>query len=73
MPRRSIAPLAAALLLAPSLALAHPGHHEDAGVLANLHHLATQPDHLLAAGALVVVALLGGGVRLARARARARR
>jgi len=63
----------AAVLLTPSFALAHPGHHEQAGLLENLHHLLTEPDHLLAAGALLLIGLAGGGLRLVRARARARR
>lgn len=71
MPCRSLVP-AAAVLLAPSWALAHPGRHEAGGGLANLQHLATQSDHLLAAGALLLL-LAAGGVRLAQARVRARR
>ncbi|CAN7526388.1 HupE/UreJ family protein [Phenylobacterium sp. LjRoot219] len=73
MPRSTLVLATAALLLSPAVALAHPGHHEDAGLLDNLRHLATQPDHLLAAGALLLIALAGGGVRLVRARVRARR
>ena len=72
MPRKPLL-LAAAVLLVPSLALAHPGAHEHAGSLANLQHLAVQPDHLLALGALLLAGLTGGGLRLARVRARARR
>lgn len=74
MPRRSLATATAALLLAPTLALAHPGHHEDFTLLEDLRHLVTEPDHLLAAGALLMVLLAGGARRvLARARVRARR
>lgn len=49
-----VAPLVA--LLAPSVALAHPGDHAHAG----WWHLVTEPDHLamLAAGAVVAVLVL---------------
>jgi len=72
MSRRFLIAATAAPLLAPSLALAHPGQHADASPLEALRHLVNQPDHLLALGALVLIALAGGGVRLAVARSAAR-
>ena len=65
--------LAAAAFPLPSVAVAHPGAHEHAATLENLRHLLTQPDHLLAASALLLCLLTCGGLRLARVRVRVRR
>ena len=58
--------LAAAALLLPATAFAHPGHAEPAGFLAGLLHPVGGPDHLLAMVAVGLWAgLLGGAARLA--------
>jgi hypothetical protein len=47
-----------ALLATP--ALAHEGHHETLMPAEQVRHLLTQPDHVLAAAGLVVLAVTGG-------------
>ncbi|ODT89780.1 hypothetical protein [Phenylobacterium sp. SCN 70-31] len=49
-----------ALAAAPGLAFAHPGHHEELTLAQQAWHLVSQPDHLLAFGALVAVIAAGG-------------
>ncbi len=39
--------LAILFAILPGVALAHPGGHAQNGVLTNLAHLLTEPDHLL--------------------------
>ena len=51
--------LGAALALLATPAMAHPGHHETLSFAAQARHLLTQPDHMLAAAALVVLAVAG--------------
>ena len=53
-------PLALILLLAPHVALAHPGH-DGAGFAAGLSHPLFGPDHLLAMVAVGLWAALTGG------------
>ena len=48
--------LFAAVLLAPTAALAHPGDHTAMTVAQVAHHIATSPDHMLE----VVFAILMG-------------
>jgi hydrogenase/urease accessory protein HupE len=60
--------LFAAVLLAPTAALAHPGDHTAMTVAQVAHHIATSPDHMLE----VVFAILmgvGEGWRIRRRRA----
>ena len=52
--------LATFATLAAAPALAHEGHHETLSFVEQVRHLLTQPDHLLAAAALVVLAVSGG-------------
>lgn len=54
-------PLALMILLAPSLALAHPGHDDVSGLVAGLAHPVFGPDHLLAMVAVGLWAALTGG------------
>ena len=51
--------LGAATALLASPALAHPGHHEALSFAAQARHLLTEPDHVVAAAALVVLAIVG--------------
>ena len=44
------------LALLPSVALAHPGDHGPAGVVANLRHVLTEADHLALLAVMVAVA-----------------
>ncbi|MBL8771252.1 MAG: hypothetical protein JNK30_07695 [Phenylobacterium sp.] len=46
--------------LAGTPALAHDGHHETLAAAEQARHLLTQPDHVLALAALVVLAATGG-------------
>lgn len=55
--RKSLWGAALALLATP--ALAHPGHHETLSFAAQARHLLTEPDHMLAAVALVVLVVVG--------------
>jgi hydrogenase/urease accessory protein HupE len=61
--------VAALFALAPAVALAHEGHHEQMGLAQSVQHLLTQPDHQLALAGLVV-ALVAGGWTWRRARVR---
>lgn len=45
--------------LAATPALAHEGHHETLTFLEQVQHLVTEPDHILAATVLVVLAAVG--------------
>ena len=51
--------LALAFALAPSAALAHPGHHEHLSVAQAARHLLTQPDHQIAFAGLIVTIVAG--------------
>lgn len=55
------AALAAALVALPSLALAHPGHGDEAHFLSGLTHPLLGVDHLLAMVAVGLWAALAGG------------
>ena len=46
--------------LMPAAALAHEGHHEQFTPALQVRHMLTQPDHVLALAALVVLAVAGG-------------
>ena len=66
--------LAALATVHATPALAHEGHHETLTLVEQARHLLTQPDHLLAAAALVVLAVAGGWTwRRERVHARVRR
>jgi hydrogenase/urease accessory protein HupE len=52
--------LAGLAALAATPAFAHEGHHETLTFVEQVRHLLTQPDHVLAAAALVVLAVTGG-------------
>lgn len=54
-------PLVAALVVIPSLALAHPGHGDEARFLSGLTHPLLGVDHLLAMVAVGLWAALAGG------------
>jgi len=45
---------------AATSAVAHEGHHETLAFAEQVRHLLTQPDHILAAAGLVVLAMTGG-------------
>ena len=53
------APLA--VLLAASPALAHPGHHDEAGLTDAVSHIASSPFHL---GMIALVAVMAIGLGL---------
>ena len=57
--------LSAAVLLAPTVALAHPGDHETMTVAQVAHHIATSPDHL-AELAMLGLFMIGAAVRVRR-------
>jgi hypothetical protein len=61
--------LVAAVLLAPTVALAHPGDHEGMTAAQVAHHILTSPDHLLEVGFLVLM-VFGEGLRFRRRNAR---
>jgi hypothetical protein len=62
--------LAAILLIMPSLALAHPGHHEGMTAAQAEQHLFSQPDHLALLAVAVMVVAFGATRILARGRVR---
>jgi hydrogenase/urease accessory protein HupE len=51
--------LTAVAAFAPTAALAHEGHHETLTFAEQVRHLLTEPDHILAFAALVVLAVVG--------------
>ncbi|MDZ4373447.1 MAG: hypothetical protein U1C74_18765 [Phenylobacterium sp.] len=57
---RTALTLATATALTPGLAFAHAGHHEVLTLAQQIHHLTSQPDHLLGVAALGAMILAGG-------------